>query len=55
MKTAGVATMNSYFEFVVGFSYVVKRPRQTKGRLSWLPKLAFSRETYPLARTFSVM
>jgi hypothetical protein len=40
-KMAGAATMNSYSEFIVGFSYVVKSPRQTKSGLSWLPKLAF--------------
>jgi len=27
MKMAGVATMNSYFEFIVGFLYAVKSPR----------------------------
>jgi hypothetical protein len=41
MKKALVATMNSYSEFIVGFSYVVKSPRQTKGSLSWLPKFTF--------------
>ncbi len=44
MKMAGVATMNSYSEFIVGFSYVVKSPRQAKSGLSWLPKLGFSRK-----------
>jgi hypothetical protein len=45
-----VATMNSYPEFIVGFSYVVKSPRQTKSGLSWLQELTFTQE---LPMTFS--
>ena len=37
MKMALVATMNSYSEFIVGFSHLVKSPRQTQSGLSWLP------------------
>jgi len=41
-EIAGVATMNSSSEFIVGFSYVVKAHDKQKSSLSWLPKLAFT-------------
>jgi hypothetical protein len=37
----GGATIDSLLKSIVGFSYGVKSPRQTKSGLSWLPKLDF--------------